>query len=129
MAEKIRVMPGCALESGPSTAGMVRSQAFVTENVWVGEVRTSPGAISGWHHHGEHITYGYVVAGRIRFDFGPDGAESVEAGPGDFFLVPPGTVHREGNPGADEQVLVGVRVGAGQTVVNVAGPDPAVLPA
>jgi mannose-6-phosphate isomerase-like protein (cupin superfamily) len=49
----------------------------------------------------------------------------VVARAGDFFVVPPHTVHREGNPGSEEQVLVGVRVGSGPTVINVEHPDPA----
>lgn len=117
--EKIRVVQSGALEAGPPTAGMVRSQAFAAENLWVGEVRTRAGAVSGWHHHGEHTTVGRVLSGTIRFEFGPEGAESVEAGPGDFFMVPPQVIHREGNPGSDEQVLVVIRSGSGPTVVNV----------
>ena len=125
MSEAIRVVPHEALDPGPSTAGMVRNTAAATDTLWVGEVRTAPGAWSGWHHHGEHTTYGRVVSGQLHFEFGPNGAESVSASAGDFFIVPPHTVHREGNPGSEEHVLVGVRVGTGPTVVNVEGPDPA----
>ena len=125
MGETIRVVPHEALDPGPSTAGMVRNTAAATDTLWVGEVRTAPGTWSGWHHHGEHTTYGRVVSGQLQFEFGPHGAESVRANAGDFFIVPPHTVHREGNPGPEEHVLVGVRVGSGPTVVNVGGPDPA----
>jgi uncharacterized RmlC-like cupin family protein len=125
MGETIRVVPHDTLDPGPSTAGMVRNTAVATETLWVGEVRTTPGARSGWHHHGEHTTYGHVVSGQIRFEFGPNGAESAVARAGDFFVVPPHTVHREGNPNTEEQVLVGIRIGNGPTVVNVDGPDPA----
>ena len=38
---------------GPATPGMVREQAFVSDDRWVGVVRTEPGVRSGWHHHGE----------------------------------------------------------------------------
>jgi uncharacterized RmlC-like cupin family protein len=122
--DRIRVVERQGLESGPQTAGMTRQTALSGENVWVGEVHTSPLALSGWHHHGEHTTYGYVIAGRLHFDFGPGGRESVEAGPGEFFVVPPHFVHREGNPTENEQVLVGVRVGSGPTVINSDGPEP-----
>jgi uncharacterized RmlC-like cupin family protein len=104
---------------------MVRNTAATTDTLWVGEVRTTPGAPSGWHHHGEHTTYGRVVSGEIRFESGPNGAESVVARDGDFFVVPPHTVHREGNPGVEEQVLAGIRVGTGPTVINVEGPESA----
>lgn len=124
MAERIRKVSAGDLASGASTAGMVRSQAFATDHVWFGEVRTGPGVVSGRHHHGEYAIYGRVVSGRIPFEFGPGGGESVEAGPGDFFTVPPHVVHREGNPGSEEQVLIAVRIGAGPTVTHVDEPDP-----
>ncbi len=122
MAEKIRIVSHTALASGPATAGMLRSQAFATDDLWMGEVRTRPGAVSGWHHHGEYTTYGYVIAGQIRFQFGAGGNEHIDAGPGDFFVVPPHTTHIEGNPASEEQVLVAVRVGTGPSVINVEGP-------
>ncbi len=125
MAEKIRIVPHSALESGPPTAGMLRSQAFSTENLWMGEVRTRPRTTSGWHHHGEYTTYGYVIAGRIRFQFGPGADEHIEAGPGDFFVVPPHAIHIEGNPAEEGQVLIAVRVGTGPTVINVDRPESA----
>lgn len=121
--ETIRVVHRGGLEAGPPTAGMVRSQAFASEGLWVGEVHTDAGAVSGWHHHGEHTTVGRVLSGTIRFEFGAEGAERIEAGPGDFFMVPPHVVHREGNPGSDDQVLVVIRSGSGPTVVNVEGPS------
>ena len=40
----------------------------------------------------------------------------------DFFLIPPHVVHRESNPGGEEQVLVVIRSGSGATVVNVEEP-------
>ena len=123
MPDRIRVVKNSDLETGPATPGMVRKDAFSTDSVWMGEVRTEPGMISGWHHHGEHTTHGYVVSGEARVEFGPGGSESLEAGSGDFFLVPPHTVHREGNPGSEEQVLAIVRTGAGPSVINVEGPD------
>ncbi len=122
MGEQIRIVKNEMLISGPPTAGMTRSEAFAMEGMWMGEVRTQPGATSGWHHHGDYTTYGYVIAGRLRFQVGPGVDESVEAGPGDFFVVPPHTEHREGNPGDEEQVLVAVRVGSGPTVINVEKP-------
>lgn len=97
-------------------------EAALTHDVHAVEVRTQPGMVSGWHHHGEHATYGWVLSGRLRFESGPHGTDVVDVGPGGFFYVPPHTVHRESNPGDDGQVLVGLRIGTGQTVVNVDGP-------
>jgi uncharacterized RmlC-like cupin family protein len=124
MPEPIRIVSQAALESGPPTPGMNRKTAIAGDNVWMGEVRTDPGVMSGWHHHGEHTTYGYVIDGKVRVEFGPNGSESLEGGSGDFFMVPPHTVHREGNPGSHEHVLMAVRVGTGPAVINVDGPEP-----
>jgi uncharacterized RmlC-like cupin family protein len=123
MAELIQVLAGEALEAGPSTSGMSRSQAFTTETLWVGRAEAEAGAVSAWHHHGEHTSYGCVVRGNLRFEFGPGGAESIEVGPGDFFTVPPHAVHRESNPGSEEVEVVVVRSGTGPTVINVDGPE------
>ncbi len=123
MTEPIRIVPGGALESGPPTAGMTRKTAVAGDDMWMGEVHTEPGAMSGWHHHGEHTTYGYIIEGKARVEFGPGGSQSSEGAAGDFFLVPPHTVHREGNPGAEEQVIAVVRIGTGPSVINVDGPD------
>lgn len=120
----IKVIRGDALVGGDATqtARMSRRQASATDRICAVEVRTAPGSTSGWHHHGGHDTFGYVISGQLRFEFGGEGREVVVAGPGDFFLVPAGVVHREANPGPEEQVLVGFRVGTGPTVVNVDGP-------
>lgn len=123
MAEPVKIVSSDNMKAGPGTPGMHRAEAFAAETVWVGEVRTDPGIISGWHHHGEHSTYGRVLDGAARFEFGPGGTTAVEAGAGEFFFVPPHTVHRESNPGETEQVLVVVRLGSGPTVVNVETPD------
>src|SRR5688572_4077276 len=111
------------LAEGPATPGMTRRQATSGHNVSILEVTTEPETFSGWHHHGEHTTCGYVVEGTLRFEWGPGGGESVELGSGDFFVVPPNTVHREGNPGSVQQRLVGFRFGTGPSVVNVEAPD------
>jgi uncharacterized RmlC-like cupin family protein len=78
--------------------------------------------VSGWHHHGEYETTIYVLAGGLRMEFGPDGANTVEAGPGDFIYVPKGVVHREINPSAEPADIVVVRAGRGESTINVAGP-------
>jgi uncharacterized RmlC-like cupin family protein len=75
---------------GPATPGMERQQAVATEGMWSGVVRTDPGMVSGWHHHGDHETVIYVLTGSLRMEFGPGGAETVEAAPGDFLHVPRG---------------------------------------
>ena len=77
----------------------------------MGEVRTYPGAMSGWHDHGERTTYGYVISGKVFAEFGLNGEKKLEGGAGDFFVVPPHTVHREGNNGSEQHVIIAIRIG------------------
>lgn len=108
-----------------ATSGMVREQAVAGDGIWAGLVRTASGRPSGWHHHGEYDTYFYVQAAAIRMEFGPGGADVVEARPGDFVHVPRGVIHREVNPADEEGAVILVRVGSGgPPVVNVEGPAP-----
>ncbi len=88
----------------------------------MGVVHTTPGAISGWHHHGDYDTYVYLTSGKQIVEFGQDRQDRVEAGPGDVIHVGKHVVHRESNPSTDETVTFVVRVGDGPLVVNVDGP-------
>jgi uncharacterized RmlC-like cupin family protein len=110
------------LDPADPTPGMSREVALHTESMWSGTVDTEPGAVSGWHHHGDHETTLYIVSGRMRLESGPDGGHVVEAGPGDFLHVPAGAVHRESNPGSGRSQAVIVRCGSGTPTVNVEGP-------
>jgi uncharacterized RmlC-like cupin family protein len=109
------------LESDP-TPGMVRRRAVDTGTMWAGTVTTAPGAVSGWHHHGEHDSTIYVVNGSLRMEFGPGGRDTFDAVAGDVVQVPAGAVHREANPLGEESLLVVVRCGTGEPTVNVEGP-------
>lgn len=117
------VTPAERVEADP-TPGMVREQALSVDGMWAGLVRTEPGMVSGWHHHGEYDTTIYVVSGAVRMESGPGGADVVDAVPGDFLHVPKGAVHREANPSNEESHLVVVRAGHGPPVINVDGPAP-----
>ncbi len=111
------------LPSQGQTAGMIREQAFATEDCWVGYVSAQPGTVSGWHHHDGFTTYFFVESGSLRLEFGPEGMETVEGAPGSFVRIPPHTVHRESNPGSDPATIVLFRTGSGTPVVNVDGPE------
>jgi uncharacterized RmlC-like cupin family protein len=109
----------------PTTPGMFRQEVAATDRAWVGTVVTEPGVITGWHHHGDHESYIYVLSGAIRLEFGPGGREAEEAGPGDFVIIPSHLVHREGTTEGSSGVEgVVFRAGSGPVVVNVEGPDP-----
>jgi uncharacterized RmlC-like cupin family protein len=107
---------------GPPTPGMERLQAFATDGHWSGSARTEPGMMSGWHHHGEYESVIYVLTGALRMEFGPGGADTVEAGPGDFVFVPRGAVHRESNPTGEVAEIIVFRSGHGESTFNVDGP-------
>lgn len=123
--DQILVVKPADRSAGPPTPGMDRQQAFATKDVWAGIARTEPGMESGWHHHGDFESVIYVLTGSLRMEFGPAGSNVVEAGAGDFVLVPKGVVHREGNPSAEPADIIVVRAGSGESTFNVAGPDPA----
>ena len=121
---KVRVFrPGEGTANTAQTAGMQREELVSTPSAWVGMVQTAPGFTSGWHHHGDRDTFGYVVRGRVGFDFGPGGHDHVDVEQGGFFCVPAGLVHREVNVEPSEVVLV--FVGDGPVVVNLDAPAPA----
>ena len=119
-----RRIPASARTEGAPTPGMVREEAIAEPGMWAGFVRTEGHATSGWHHHGDHDSTIYVVAGTLRMESGPGGGVVDHAVAGDFLFVPRGAVHREANPGDEESSLVVVRAGTGPTVVNVDGPAP-----
>ena len=106
------------------TPGMTRDEAIRTPTMWAGTATTTGKTFSGWHHHGDYESVIFVERGRLRLEFGAGGREVIEAGPGDTVYVAPGEIHREGNPGDETSVIVVVRGGKGEIVVNVAGPRP-----
>lgn len=113
-----------ALPEAPATPGIRRYLAFEGDGFLVIRSCANPGAVSAWHHHGDYQVYGFIIAGSERFEYGPGGAEAILVGPGDFFHIPPHTVHRDVNPSLDEaqEALLFLR-GTGPVVVNVDGPD------
>jgi uncharacterized RmlC-like cupin family protein len=104
------------------TGGVLREQAFSTDDVWIGIVTTEPGAMSGWHHHGDHDTYAYVVSGLKRIEYGRGGTASLVARPDDFIHLPKGLMHREGNPSEEVSYSIAFRLGRGPATINVEGP-------
>jgi quercetin dioxygenase-like cupin family protein len=112
------------LAPGEPTPGLVREVAFETERALQVRARCEGRAQSGWHHHGDREVLGYMLRGRARFEFGPEGAESTDVVEGGFFHIPRGLVHRDVNPEDERQELVLSFVGDGPLVVNLDGPEP-----
>lgn len=100
-----------------SSQGITRHLAFKGESFQVVRARSDPGVISGWHHHGDYKVHGYVVSGSGRFEC--EGVAIVVTA-GDFFHVPPHTVHREINPSRDKGNEYDLfLLGAGPMVYNL----------
>jgi uncharacterized RmlC-like cupin family protein len=112
--------------AGPTTPGLELRHHVDPDGRWLGWsgwIRNAAGDVSGWHHHAANDTYVHVIRGSVTIEFGPDGAEHVEARAGDFLLVPSQTIHRElTGPDADLEAFV-LRVGGEPEHVNVDGPD------
>lgn len=120
---QIEVVRHQDLAEGKPTAGIIRSLAFDLPGVAVSKSRILRGVTSDWHHHGDRTLYGYLIEGRLRFDFGPGGSRAVELQAGDHFRIPPKSVHRDVNPdGAVDAIVVAVLVGTGPTLVNARSP-------
>ncbi len=121
---KIRVLKRDDLHAAASTPGIIREVAFESANYVVVRARTVGGVVSGWHHHGAHDYFAYMVSGKGRLEYGPGGREAVEVEAGDFFHVPLHTVHCDVNPDPKEgQLAIIFFVGTGPMVVNVDGPE------
>jgi uncharacterized RmlC-like cupin family protein len=94
-AEPCRRVAADELTPADPTPGMARRLGIETPGMWAGTVDTEPGAVSGWHHHGEHDTTLYIVSGEMRL---------------------------ESNPSDQPARAVIVRCGTGRPTVNVDGP-------
>ena len=121
--EAVRIGRGelVEIESPPEIR---RRQAFAKPGLWAGITTTQPGLLSGWHHHGGHDTIVYVLSGRLAIEFGEGGRQAVQAGAGDFLVIPSGLVHREGTPTGDPSESVVIRAGGdGPPTIEVDGPS------
>jgi uncharacterized RmlC-like cupin family protein len=128
LTDRVVAVSPDGLQAGPTTPGVTREVAVETAGATVIRGRAEPRARSGWHHHGQHEVFGYVVRGQARFEFGPAGREVAVVVRGGFFHVPAGLVHRDVNPlDAPQEIIITV-VGSGPLVVNVAGPEAAAQP-
>jgi len=119
----IDIARSAELGAGYSTEGITRKKAFESENVIFSQSQVLPGVVSGWHHHGTHHLYGYIVSGRLQLEYGSVGEKKADLNPGDFFHVPPNLVHRDINPNRDlDLFVVNILVGTGPAVINVDSP-------
>lgn len=124
MGEPVRKLGDDQLQEAQGTPGLRRRVAFDADGHWFGHVEASPQTMSGWHHHGDNVTLGYVLKGKVTLEFGPGGREQVEVSEGEYFEVPKHLVHREGNMSTEAGEIILGRFGKGPVVFPVDAPDP-----
>jgi uncharacterized RmlC-like cupin family protein len=101
-----------------------RRQAFAGPGLLAGLTSTEPGLVSGWHHHGGHDTIVYVLSGSLAIEFGEGGRRAVQAGAGDFLVIPSGLIHRESTPDDEPSESVVIRAGGdGPPTIEVEAPS------
>jgi quercetin dioxygenase-like cupin family protein len=109
------------LQEAPASPGISRHLAFEGDGIRALRSRGDPGNASGWHHQGDYDVYGFVVSGKARFEKAEDGGEAITVGAGDFFHVPPHTIHHESNPSDEGAEVILFIKGSGPLVTNVEG--------
>ena len=121
---KIEAIGTTELKEAPSTPGILRELAFSSKRAIFIRAKVAGNIATGWHHHGDREVFGYVVRGRLRFEYGPGGKETTNVDTNGYFHLPPSIIHRDVNAWPEEQELVIAFVGTGPLVVNVDGPEP-----
>lgn len=113
------------LKEGPITPGQNRRKALEVGELWVGECHvTALDQPSQWHHHNDFDSVMYLLSGRIRVDYGEGGKKSFELRAGDYAYFPRRAIHRaQILEGGDDVHYVFVRIGKGETLENVDGPE------
>jgi uncharacterized RmlC-like cupin family protein len=95
-----------ALEAaGISRLPAITHELVGAEKLWVGMTILEPGTATGPHHHGDRETGVYLVAGRIRLQWGTRLESVDELEVGDLAFVPPYLPHEEVNPSPDEPAV------------------------
>jgi quercetin dioxygenase-like cupin family protein len=93
------------------------------QRVLVQRTYNEPGELSDWHVHPNYTTYGYQLTGQLLVEYGPAGSRKIECEAGDFVRIPASCIQREGAIGVTPRSGIGVRIGSGQPVVDLDGPD------
>lgn len=125
MADEVQSKTDDELTPAQGTPGIRRRTAFEGRDHWFGHAVAEADTMSGWHHHGEHTTVGYILKGSIRLEYGPGGSHSTDVGRGEWFTVPAGVIHREGNTSHEDAEALVLRFGEGPPVFPADGPEPA----
>ena len=111
--------------AGPTTLGLGERKHVDRDGRWVGIsgwIQNDAGDVSGWHHHAANDTFVYVIRGSVTIEFGPGESDRIEGRAGDFFFVPPNTIHREITGSETDLEAIILRIGSEPEHVEVAGP-------
>lgn len=107
------------LEETAPLANLTRETPFPDAPVQQVRGHADGRVASEWHHHADNDVFGYVARGEGYVEWGTGEGERTLAQAGEFFHVPAGAVHRDVNPGDDEQDYVLWLVGSEPRVVYV----------
>ena len=124
---EVQVMRGSELGTDDQTAGMDRQVAFETDQALFLRLVVDGDKVSDWHHHGDHHIFGYLLEGEGRWEYGNGDDDVVTIEAGDFWHIPPRTIHRDINPMNDQQTAIVAFVGSGPMAIEVSGPDAEVV--
>lgn len=106
--------------AGVSRLPAITHELVGSDKLWVGMTVLEPGTRTGPHHHGDHETGVYVVAGRVRLTWGSRLESEAELEVGDLMFLPPRLAHDEANASADEDAVWVVFWDGGKTHVPLA---------
>jgi uncharacterized RmlC-like cupin family protein len=82
-----------------------------------------PGGVAYAHVHVGFEVMLYILAGRVRHEYGPRLAQSVENAAGDFIFIEPGVPHEVLNVSATEPVIAVVARSDASEWQNIVGYD------
>ena len=111
---------------GPETPGLSHRLLLDPEGRWAGWtgwIRNDAGNVSGWHQHPGSDTFVYLIRGSLAVDYGRGARDRVVGNPGDFLLIPAGTIHRETTGDESDLEAFVFRVGREPEQVDEAGPS------
>lgn len=111
--------PAAAQVAGMTRYEAVSGRTVGTRSLQLGRVVAHAGLISAVHHHGDCETAVFLMSGRVLMLFGPDQRERIELVPGDFFFVPPWTIHAEANLGSEDAEFIVAQSSPQGIVVNL----------
>lgn len=95
-------------QGGDFAAG-ISAQTAGARGLCLHQLRLPPGTRGRPHVHTGHESAILIASGQVDVWYGPDLAEHVVLGPGDFIYIPPDTPHLPVNTGEEDMIAVVAR--------------------